>query len=169
MKKVVKVVNEKSSTLFLRAAIIGLALIVLGLCALILPQLAKGWSEELKDIQNTQYPVMLALSLAAIAFWIALYQGWKILKYIDANTAFSNATVRALKTMQRCSFFISGMMAACWPVMFYLAQFDDSPGVIIIYGIIFVGTPFVFAIALGVFQRLLKNVINIKSENDLTV
>ncbi len=165
-----KVVAEKGSTLFLRAAIIGLALIVLGLCALILPQVYGSWGPELQDIERARYPILCGLNLAAIAFLVALYQGWKLLDYIDKNKTFSSGSVSALKTMQLCSFLISGLFVALWPVVFYLVTLDgDAPGIIIIYGVIFVGAPFVFAIALGVLQRLLKNAINIKSENDLTV
>lgn len=169
MKKVAAVVNEKGSTLFLRAAIIGLAVIVLGLCALVLPEIYGTWEPELYDIEGARYPILFCLILAALAFWAALYQGWKLLGNIDKNQVFSKSSVKAIKNMQLCSFLISGLFAALWPVMFFLAQLDDAPGIIIIYGIIFVGAPLVFAIALGVLQRLLKNAINFKSENDLTV
>lgn len=163
------VIKEKGSTVFLRVAIVVLALIVLGLCALILPEVSGSWQPLLRDIEATRYPILFCLTFAALSFWTALFQGWKLLNYIDKNKAFSNASVQALKTMQLCSFLISGLFVACWPVMFFLAQLDDAPGVIIIYGIIFVGAPLVFGIALGVFQRLLKSAINFKTENELTV
>lgn len=168
MKKVA-VIKEKSSTIFLRAAIIGLALIVLGLCALILPEIYGEWEPALYDIEGTRYPILFSLIAAALAFWTALYQGWKLLGNIDANKVFSDSSVRAMKNMQLCSLIISGLFVALWPIIVFLVQLDDAPGLVIIYGIIFVGAPLVFAVALGVLQRLLKSAITYKNEHDLTV
>lgn len=167
MKKVA--VTEKGSTLFLRAAIIGLALIVLGLCALILPEIYGSWEPVLQDIESTRYPILFCLVVAALAFWTALFQGWKLLNNIDTNTVFSLSSVQAMKRMQLCSFLIGGLFTALWPIVVFLAQLDDAPGLVIVYGVIFVGAPLVFGVALGVLQRLLKSAITIKSENDLTV
>jgi hypothetical protein len=160
---------DKGTTLFLRAAIIGIALAALGLCVLILPAVYLHWLEELPDIARAQYPVLVALSLAAISFWIALLQGWKLLDAIDNGKVFSKASVKAIQTMKHCVLIISALFAGGSPVILYLAESDDAPGIILIYGTIFVAAPLVFGVALDVLQRLLKSAIDIKSENDLTV
>ncbi len=54
-------------------------------------------------------------------------------------------------------------------LLFYLvAERDDAPGIIII-GMIMIFASMVIAVFAAVLQRLLKDAIDIKSENDLTV
>lgn len=54
------------------------------------------------------------------------------------------------------------------PYIFSVAQRDDAPGVALL-GFIFIGASLAVATAAAVFQKLLNNVIDIKSENELTV
>lgn len=54
------------------------------------------------------------------------------------------------------------------PFFYLLAEKDDAPGIILI-GMVFVFAAFVVAVFAAVLQKLLKNAIDIKSENDLTV
>ncbi len=49
-----------------------------------------------------------------------------------------------------------------------MAERDDAPGIIII-GMIMIFASLVIAVFAAVLQRLLKDAIDIKSENDLTV
>jgi hypothetical protein len=54
------------------------------------------------------------------------------------------------------------------PYIFHAADKDDAPGVALI-GFVIIFASFVIATAAGVFQRLVQNAVDIKSENDLTV
>jgi hypothetical protein len=60
------------------------------------------------------------------------------------------------------------MYTAGIPYIYNVAQKDDAPGVAAI-GFILILAPLVVAAASGVFQNLLQNVLDIKSENELTV
>lgn len=160
---------EKSSTLLLRLALISIALAVLGLCVLILPNVYQYWAEEFPEISLTTYPVLLGLSGAALAFWTALFQAWKILGYIEKDKLFSKPTLKSLDLIKFCAFLISLLYVAGWPIIYHFAQVEDAPGLIIIYGAIFVGTPLIAAVAVMVLQKILQNVILMKTENDLTV
>ena len=60
------------------------------------------------------------------------------------------------------------MYAAGMPYVFYVADQDDAPGVVAI-GLVIIGASFVIATAAAVFQKLVQNAVDIKSENDLTV
>ena len=42
-------------------------------------------------------------------FYIALYQAFNLLRYIEANTAFSELSVKALKYIKWCAIIISGL------------------------------------------------------------
>jgi hypothetical protein len=153
---------KRGTTVILRGAVILLGLIILGLCIFALPA---GVSSD-----KTGYyrPILLGLYVPAIPFFWALYQAIKLLGYIDNNKAFSEFSVRALKNIKYCALIISGLFMAGMPYIFYAADRDDAPGVVAI-GLVIAGSSFVIATAAAVFQRLLQNAVDIKSENDLTV
>jgi hypothetical protein len=113
-------------------------------------------------------PVMLGILSTDIPFLYALYQGLLLLRYIDQNTAFSDASVHALKTIKRCAFAISVLYAIMMPYIVYLAEIDDAPGAVVV-GLLFMTAPLVVAVFAAVLQKLVESAIDIKSENDLTV
>lgn len=169
MKKATSKVIKQTPTIFLRIAIIGLGLIAFGICGLITSAVVRDWASEFPDIASTTYPIVFCLVAVVITFWAALYQAWKVLNLIDKNQVFSGAAIKALYKIKFYLLVIAGLFVAGWPIIAYLAELDDAPGLILIYGTIFIGTPVVLAVAIAVLQRLLQNVIDIKSENDLTV
>lgn len=88
--------------------------------------------------------------------------------YIDRNEAFSELSVRALKNIKYCAVAISILYVAGLPLLYLIAEADDAPGVILI-GLVIIFASMVIAFFAAVLQRLLKEAIDIKSENDLTV
>ena len=168
MKDVEKLLKH-APTLLLKIAIIGLGVMVLLLSAILLPNILLGWPAEYPQLPNLQYPLALGVGLTIIPFLIALYQGLAILKYIDTNTAFSNKSVTALQNIKLSAVAISVLYIAMLPIVYNVAQVEDAPGMILIWSALFVGSPLVIALLTAVMQRLLQNVIDIKSENDLTV
>jgi len=54
------------------------------------------------------------------------------------------------------------------PLFYLIAEMDDAPGIILI-GLVMIFAALVIAVFAAVLQKLLKNAIDIKSENDLTV
>ncbi len=153
---------ERGTTFFLRGAVIIIGLVVLALCIFALPSGLGG------EGTLTYRPIVLGMYLTTIPFFIALYQALKLLSYIDKNTAFSQASVQALKYIKNCAILIGAMYTAGMPYIYLVADKDDAPGVIVI-GLIFIFASFVIATAVAVLQKLLHNAIDIKSENDLTV
>lgn len=152
----------RGSTNILRAVVVVIGLIVLAFCAFALP------AGILSDKVGYYRPLLIGLYLPAIPFFYALFQAFKLLDYIDNNKAFSELSVKALNNIKYCALAISGIFVAGMPYVFYAAQRDDAPGVVLI-GCIIIGASFVIATFAAVFQRLLQNAIDIKSENDLTV
>ena len=153
---------KRGSTLFLRIVISLIALVVLALCIFALPQGIRS------DEAGAYRPILIGMYLPAIPFFIALYQAMKLLVYIDKNKVFSSVSVKALKNIKYCSFIISSLYILGMPYIFYVADKDDAPGVALI-GFVFIFASLVVGTAAAVFQNLLQNVIDIKSENDLTV
>lgn len=160
---------NRGPTNFLRLALTGMSLVVLALCIFLLPNIFIHWSEEFSHLMWTRYPAVFALFLSAIFFWLAVYQLWNLLEIIDKNKAFSKASVYAMKNVKYCGLVISAIYLLWWPLIYVMAENDDAPGLILIFGAVFIGIPLVIAVFAGVAQKLFQNAIDIKKENDLTV
>jgi hypothetical protein len=64
---------------------------------------------------------------------------------------------------------LCGLFAIWLPLSYHAAQTEDAPGLIVLFGTVFIAIPFVVAVLAGVAQKLFQNAIDIKKENDLTV
>ncbi|MDQ6422252.1 DUF2975 domain-containing protein [Paenibacillus sp. LHD-117] len=159
---------ERGTTLFLKAAVILIGIPVLAICIFLVPEIANFAAELYPDHAYLKVLVFIDLYATAIPFYMALYQSFKLLSYIDKNNAFSELSVRALKTIKYCAIAISGLFTAGLPLFYLIAEKDDAPGIIVI-GMVFVFASMVIAFFAAVLQRLLKEAIDIKSENELTV
>jgi hypothetical protein len=108
------------------------------------------------DINFQGYdPILLGMYLTAPPFFIALYHGMKLLSFIDTGTAFSDDAIQSVKIIQTCAVIVSAMYALGMPYIFYIANLDDAPGVVLI-GLIFTAVPIIIAAGAEVFKVLLK-------------
>lgn len=158
---------KQYSTLFLKLVIVFLGIVVLALCIFLLPWF-KVAVENNPKVAYLPYLVLSYLYITAIIFFFALYQSFKLLYYIDKNKAFSELSLKALNNIKKCAFTISSMYIVAMPFIFHVAQVDDAPGLAAI-GLIVTFASVVISVFAAVLQKLLKNVIDIKLENDLTV
>lgn len=150
------------STLFLKLVIPLLGIAVLTLCIFFL--FIAITSEQAEGYR----PILLGMCIAAIPFFIGLYQAWKLLGYIDKNKAFSNLSVKALQKIKYCAIAISAWYTAGMPYIVHVAEKDDAPGAVAI-GLVIVFASIVVATFAAVLQKLLQNGMEIKAENELTV
>jgi hypothetical protein len=157
---------KRGSTLFLRMAVFFIGTPVLALAIFGLTWLPKNPANP--DYAYMLYPIVIGMYVSAIPFFVALYQAFKLLSFIDKNQAFSELSVKALKNIKICAMTISGLYLVILPFVFLVAELDDAPGLVII-GMVPVFASMVIAVFAAVLQRLLKEAIDIKSENDLTV
>jgi hypothetical protein len=151
----------KASTNILRLALLGMGLLALALCVNFIFLIADGEADY-------RSPVWVLPLLAVVPFFIALRAAFKLLGFIDKNKAFSQASVRALQQIKNCAFIVSGLFTLGSPYVLYVADRDDAPGLFAM-NLVLIGASFVVATATAVFHRLLQNVVDIKSEHDLTV
>ncbi|AFQ57808.1 hypothetical protein BHY07_10285 [Bacillus subtilis subsp. subtilis] len=159
---------NRMSTIFLKIALVLIGIPILALCIFLVPKVANYSAELFPNIAYIKYLVFIYLYVTAIPFYFALYQAFKLLSYIDKNKAFSGLSVRALKNIKYCAVTISIFYAAGMPVFYLMAEIDDAPGIIVI-GLVIIFASMVIAVFAAVLQKLLKEAIDIKSENDLTV
>ena len=162
---------KRGTTLFLKLAVIFIGIPVLALCIFLLPQIASEASEAADrgwDFAYVVYSILAVMYISVIPFYFALYQTFNLLNFIDKNQAFSEISVRALKKIKYCAIIISGLYVVALPFVFIMAEIDDAPGLVIV-GMIPIFSSIVIAVFAAVLQRLLKEAIDIKEENDLIV
>lgn len=159
---------EKVTTLFLKIVVVLLVFPVLALCIFLVPELASLAAKLLPEFALIKYLVFIVLDASAIPFYFALYQAFKLLRYIDKNIAFSDLSVSALRKIKYCAITISTLHVLVWPLFYIFADIDDAPGVIFV-GLVVPFASMVIAVFAAVLQKLLQEAIEIKSENDLTV
>ena len=105
---------------------------------------------------------------ASVAFFVALYQAFKLLGYVGRNEVFSQRSVKALRTIKYCAKIIVGFIVAAEAYLFIIRPGDDIAGGVFI-GLLIIFVSGVISIAAAVFEKPLQNAVDIKSENDLTV
>ncbi len=157
---------KRTSTLFLKVVILLIALLVfVGL--IWFPQ-TEGRAVNLDLISIYKDPFIIYIYIGSTPFFIGLYQAFKLLKLIEAKRAFSQGAVNALKKIKLASFSLIGFITLALLFIRFFAEGDDPAGPTVL-GIIACFSIVVIATAAAVFQRLLQNAVDMKSENDLTV
>ncbi|MDM5188046.1 DUF2975 domain-containing protein [Bacillus sp. DX4.1] len=159
---------KRGSTTFLKVIIFLAGIPVLALCIFLVPKIGNFAGELYPDIAYMKSLVLIDMYAAAIPFYFALYQAFKLLSYIDKNQAFSELSVKALKNIKYCAITISTLYLLGMPLYYLMAERVDPPGIIPI-GLVIIFASMVIAVFAAVLQRLLQEAINIKSENDLTI
>lgn len=162
-----KMAMKRSSTIFLQAVIVLIG--ILALVIMIRFPLTEGRAVNLDLFHIYADPFIMYGYLASIAFFVSLYQAFKLLGYIRQNKVFSLNSVKALRTIKYCAIILSVLivMAGIYIKIFH-AQ-DDDPAGFLAMCIVTTFVSGVIATAAAVFERLLQNAVDIKSENDLTV
>src|SRR6185436_336361 len=157
---------KRSSTIFLQAVIV---LSGIGALALML------WEPHIegRNARATLFeiyfkdPFLAYAYMASIPFFMALYQAFQVLGCVRQNKVFSQATVNSLRTIKYCAIAIIGFVAVSVVFMVFGDKEDRPPGVFMRILITF--PSIVIAAAAAIFERILQNAVDIKSENDLTV
>jgi hypothetical protein len=138
------------------------------MCIFLVPEIGDVAAKLLPEFANIKYLVSIVLYASAIPFYFALYQAFKLLRYIDKNKAFSQLSVKALRNIKFCAITIISLHVLVLPLFYLFAEKDDAPGVIFV-GLVVPFASMMIAVFAAVLQKLLKNAIDIKSENDLTI
>src|SRR5947209_1179121 len=157
---------KRSSTAFLQAVV---GLIGIGALALLL------WEPHLegRNAHATVFeiyfkdPFLAYAYVASIPFFVALYQGFKVLGYAGQNKVFSQAAVKALRTIKFCAIAMIGFVAV-GELFIMMGDSDDRAGGVFM-GVLITFGSIVIATAAATFERILQNAVDLKSENDLTV
>ena len=160
---------KKSPTIFLQLLIV---LIGIGTLALML------WEPHLegRNAQATLFeiyfkdPFLAYAYLGSIPFFVALYQAIKVLGYVGQNQAFSQAAVKALRTIKHCALATAGFIVVADAYLMIAARSgNDDPAGAIMLGLIATFASIVIAAATAVFGQILQSGVDIKKESPTSI
>jgi Protein of unknown function (DUF2975) len=157
---------KRSSTLFLQVVTM---LIGIGALALMLwePHIeGRNAHATLFEIYFND-PFLAYAYVGSIPFFVALYQAFKVVGYAGQNKVFSQAAVKALRTIKYCAIALIGFVAV-GEIFIMFGNSDDRAGGVFM-GVLITFGSIVIATAAAMFERILQDAVDIKSENDLTV
>jgi hypothetical protein len=131
--------------------------------------LTEGRAENLDLFSIYADPFILYAYAASIPFFIALYKAFKLLGYIGQKKVFSLNSVRTLRSIKYCAIVLSVLieMAGLYIKIFH--NKDDDPAGFLAMCIVTTFVAIVIAAAAAIFEKILQNAIDMKSENDLTI
>lgn len=159
---------KRVSTIFLQAVIV---LLGIGVLAALL------WEPQVegRNVNATQFeiyfkdPFLAYIYIAFVPFFVGLYQAFKMLGYARRDEIFSERSVRALRTIKYCAITTAIFILGAEGYLFIFVRGEDDIAGGVAMGVFIIFVSAVIATAAAVFERILQNAVDIKSENDLTV
>lgn len=148
---------KRASIAFLRLVIV---LIAIGAVAVLLwePQIeGRNAHATLFEIYFKD-PFLAYAYVASIAFFVALYQAFKLLGYVGANRVFSQAPITALRTIKFCALAIVGFVVAGENIFILFNDSDDRAGGVAI-GIVIAFGSLAVAAAAAIFEGILRDAV----------
>ena len=158
---------KRISIIFLQSVI---ALIgVVALIIMIRVPLTEGRAKNLDIFHVYADPFILYGYASAIAFFVALYKAFRLLGYIGQNKVFTSNSVGALKSIKHCAIILSVLIVAAGLYVRIFHHKDDDPSGFLAMCIVTTFVSIIVATAAAIFEKILQNAIDMKSENDLTI
>ncbi len=101
-------------------------------------------------------PFLVLVYLGSIPFFIALYQAFKVLRYVGEGNVFSQDAVRALQIIKYCAWAIIGfVMLEEFFIMLNHGSDDAAGGVFM--GLLIIAGSGLVAIVAKMFERIVQN------------
>src|SRR5882672_6426554 len=155
---------KRRSTIFLRALIL---LLGVGVLALLL------WEPHLegRNVNATLFaiyfkdPFLAYIYLAFVPFFVGLTRAFKILGYARRNEIFSQRSVRALRIIKYCALTTALFIVGAEAYIFIFVRGTDDVAGGVMMGAFIILVSAIIATAAAVFQRILQNAVEIKSES----
>ena len=114
-------------------------------------------------------PFLVYAYTASIAFFVALWQAYKLLGYVGRNEVFSQSSVKALQTIRYCAITIVAFVVGAEAYLFIFNRGKDDIAGGVFMGLLMIAVSGVVATVAAMFEKTLQSAVDIKSENDLIV
>ncbi|WP_033826538.1 DUF2975 domain-containing protein [Bacillus andreraoultii] len=157
---------SKASTNFLKISVLLIGLAVLLICIFLLPWLANYIANMYPEFAHLQYPILIGVYLTVIPFFIALYEAFRLLRFIERGEAFSELAVFSLGRIKSSAIAIFVLYIV--GIIYLITQSALHPSIALV-GIVIVFATIVIYVFTTVLQEVLKSALDIKNENDLTI
>lgn len=158
---------KRISIIFLQAVIVLIGIVVLGI--LIRLPLTEGRAANLDLFSIYSDPFILYGYAVFIAFFVALYKAFKLLGYIGQNKVFTSNSVGTLKSIKYCAIVLSILIVTAGLYIKISHNKEDDPAGFLAVCIVTTFVSIAVATAAAIFEKILQNAIDMKSENDLTI
>ena len=116
-----------------------------------------------------RFTLNLPVYIGSIAFFVAIYQAFRLLGYIRQNDLFSQRSVKALSVIKYCAMILVAFILGAEAYLFLAVRGKDDIAGGVMMGLVMIFIFVVMATVAAVFERTLQDAVNIKSENDLTI
>lgn len=161
-----EVVNLKIKTNSLKLAIIVLGLFILSIFFLLIIGLITSYRENSIFFAKLLFYIVMYLSLLlAMISNIIVYS---ILSLIDREILFTNKAIKKISLVKKLSILTFFILLGIIPMVWHIVKLTKVIGVIPV-AIVIIVSPLILSTFIGVTEKLLMKVVQIKSENDLTV
>jgi Protein of unknown function (DUF2975) len=152
---------KRGSTIFLQVVVVLIGIGVLGLLL---------WEPQVegRNVNATQFeiyfkdPFLAYIYLAFVPFFVGLYQAFKILGYAGRNELFSQRSVRALRIIKYCALITAIFIVGAEAYIFIFVRGTDDVAGGVMMGAFIILVSAIIATAAAVFERRLKNAVEIK-------
>lgn len=158
---------KRISIIFLQAVVVLIGIVALAI--LIRIPLTEGRAANLDLFSIYFDPPILYGYVTSIAFFVALYQAFKLLKYIGQNKVFSSNSIKSVKIIKYCAIVQSILIVMAGVYIRVAHSKEDDPAGFLAICIVITFVSIVVATAAAILEKLLQNAIDMKSENDLTI
>ena len=158
---------KKISIVFLQAVIVLIGIVALAV--LIRFPLTEGRAKDLDLFSIYADPLILYGYLSSIAFFVALYNAFRLLGYVGQNKVFSLPSVKALKNIKYCAIVVGILIVIAGVYISTTHHKDDDPAGFLAICFVSCFASVVVATAAAIFEKILQNAVDMKSENDLTI
>lgn len=157
---------SKIKTTFLKVALVPVIAFILFFFVVLTQGLISSYSDH--DIYFVKILFYLALYIAAALSLVVTIFVYRILLLIERGTAFTEPALKIISTIKKLSFATFFVLLGILPMPYHIIEVIHAP-VIMVIGVAISVTPLIVAIFIATIEKLLQSVIQIKSENDLTV
>jgi hypothetical protein len=155
---------KKASILFLQGVIllIGIVAIVI----LIRFPSTEGRAQHLDIFSIYTDPFILYGYATSMPFFIALYNTLKLLRLIGQNNAFTRNAVMTLRRIKYCAIVLSILIVIAGVYIRIFHNKDDDPAGFLALCILTTFITLIVFTAVSVFEKIVRNGVDIKSENE---
>lgn len=159
-------IMNRSSTLFLRLVLSLMAIAALVICGLGVPRMVADEVSRHPNGVGVPYAIMVCAYILCIPFFTALYQGFRVLNYVDRDKTFSHATAASLRRIRFCALVIGAAFFAGIVTLRILSAGtgEDSAGPTAIAMLIMFFCLIVTAVS-TVLEKQVQKAIDLKSES----